>query len=173
MSFAVKRFVAILAFAWAFVAMGAPASAEDATGPALTAVNNKKNELAGTALAREYYAKAVNTVPQVDRDGSVYQFFSGSRGDGAIYWTSQFGAHIVYGAFLDYFLTKGKQEDIGYPVKDPVNGPGDGCPEGSVLKRQIFARIHVSAPGSRGVSTSTTTLCWGPKGTYKGILIGL
>ena len=171
MSFAVKRFVAILAFAWAFVAMGASASAEDATGPGLNAVVSKKNQISTTAVGRDYYARALNT-PQFGPDGSVYQYLSGARGDGAIYWTSQFGAHIVYGAFLDYFLSKQK-DAIGYPVNDPVNGPGDGCPEPSVLKRQSFARIVPGAAGSRAVSTSTTTLCWGPNGTYKGIIIGL
>jgi len=169
MSFAIKRFVAGLAVIVGAMAMAAPAWAEDATGPGANAVVAKRNQIANTATGRDYFQTAHHK-PQWTPDGGVFQYYSGARGDGAIYWSTKTGAHYIYGAFLDYFEAKGHEEGLGYPLIDPQTGPGDGCQAPDTTKRQAFS--HIGNPLKNGkIPTITSNVCWGSAGVYLGVVV--
>lgn len=169
MSFAIKRFVAGLAIILGATAMAAPAWAEDATGPGANAVVAKRNQIANTAIGRDYFQTAHHK-PQWTPDGGVFQYYSGNRGDGAIYWSAKTGAHYIYGAFLDFFSDNGHEAVLGYPLNDPQTGPGEGCPMPDVTKRQAFSQVGSSSRSGGKISTTTTNLCWGANGVIRGVV---
>lgn len=168
MSFAIKRFVAALALIAGTTVVAAPAWAEDATGPGANAVVAKRNQIANTATGRDYFQTAHHK-PQWTPTGGVYQYYSGARGDGAVYWSSKTGAHYIYGAFLEFFQDRGHEAGLGYPLNDPENGPGDGCQGKGVTKRQAFS--HIGEPKNGKIPTTTSNVCWDASGVFLGVVI--
>jgi hypothetical protein len=142
------------------------ALAQSASPAAVSAINAKKN---GTRVPAGYYARTADPVPQRGAGDGAYQYFSGNQGNGAIFWSPKTGAHLVYGAILHYFERNGHEERIGYPINDPLTGPGDGCDAPNTVRRQSFA-IPSRVGGGR-IAVASTVLCEGPGGSvYPGVV---
>jgi hypothetical protein len=160
---ALKYVLPALLFGGVASTAGSVARAEDAAGPGARAVVEKRTQLAGSAEARAYFQRA-HGAPQWTEDGSIIQYFSGDQGDGAIYWSTLGGAHIVYGPLLEHFEAAGTDAH-GDALADPLAGPGDDCAGPDVLKRQPFGLLIFHAREDRA-SSVTRWVCLGPKGAY-------
>ena len=135
-------------------AMNASAKAVDASGPGVTAVQNKRASLPSATHAALFANPAPGTlVPQWTPGGGVYQFFTGSAGTGAIYWEpGKAQAFILYGAILSQFAATGYEVTNGYPRSDERNPqaswPCDQAGLGSPWREQEFGVIRLG--------------CWNP-----------
>ena len=159
MSLVIRRGAAGMIGALGIAVLTTTALAQSATSAATSAINAKRNS---TRLPAGYYARPVDQVPQRATGDGAYQYFSGNQGKGAIYWSSKTGAHLIYGPILNYFERNGHEEGIGYPVEDPLSGPGPGCVEPDTVRRQSFT-IPARVSNSR-LSVAQTVLCEGPRG---------
>jgi hypothetical protein len=142
------------------------AVAQSASSAGASAINAKRN---GTRVPAGYYAKPTGSAPRRGAGDGAYQYFSGSQGSGAIYWSPKTGAHLIYGPILAYFERNGHEERIGYPVDDPLPGPGTGCDAPDTVRRQSFS-VPSRVSGNR-IAVASTVLCEGPGGmVYPGVI---
>jgi hypothetical protein len=128
--------------------MSSVAIAADATGPGVSAVSAKLRSLS-SALRKQNFQTALQSVPQWTPSGGVFQFFAGSIDMGAIYWSQRTGAHIVYGAILHYWAERGYETDIGYPTNDETAGTRKECLAGTTSWQGFVSRDNLA-----------TYLCW-------------
>ena len=159
MSLVIGRGAAGLLGALGIAVLTTSALAQSASPAGTSAINAKRN---GTRVPAGYFARAADPTPQRGSGDGAYQYFSGNQGDGAIYWSPKTGAHIVYGPILIYFERNGREERIGYPINDPLPGPGDGCDLADTVRRQSFA-VPARVGGGR-LAVASTVLCEGPRG---------
>ena len=159
MSLVIGRGAAGLLSALGIAVLTTSALAQSATPAGTAAINAKRNQ---TRLPAGYYARPA-AEPQRGAADGAYQYFTGSQGDGAIYWSPNTGAHLIYGNILFYFERQGRETAIGYPTNDPLPGPCDGCDAPDTVRRQSFALP--SRVSRNQIAVAGTVLCEGPRGT--------
>ena len=120
------------------------ATAQDPVAPEALAAFAEKEKAIPADLRRDYYATVANE-PGSTEHGGAYQYFAGALGDGAIYWSEQTGAHLMYGAILLHFERSGREHVYGYPIEDVQ--PGD--PQ-SVCAPDTVATQHFVWPTKPG-----------------------
>lgn len=113
------------------------------------------------------YYQTQNGGPGAGSDGVVYQYYYGPAGHGAIYYSPEHGAHIVFGAIEAAYRNQGFEARFGAPGNDPSYGPGGGCMNADVVRWQRFTKTVRS--GSRIIFT-TRHICERANGsTYLGV----
>ena len=140
-----------------------------AASPGASAINARATSIPAT-LRRDYYEISSGEVG-IGASGGAWQYFRGQKGDGAIYWSAKTGAHLVYGAYLDYFARHGEEAGLGYPASDPIPGRDDRC-DSDAYAYQFFEKIAKVGAG-RQLTASQMVLCQrsdDPRtGVYEGI----
>lgn len=140
--------LACLALAMGSLAISNHASASAASGPGVSAVNAKLASIS-SGLKAEYFKNKENSVPQWTPSGGVFQYFNGSSGEGAIYWSSGTGAHVIYGAILVFWRQSGYEVVDGYPTSDELAGnPASFCGAGVVREQHFNAADYLCWDGS-------------------------
>lgn len=87
--------------------------------------------------------------------------FSGSGGNGAIYWTNEFGGRSIHGTIYRKYLELGGPSGFGYPTTDETN-VDDG------IGRYNNFRRRTETSDSRSIYWTTTTgEAWGVWGSIR------
>ena len=93
--------------------------------------------------AQAYFAQALDPRPLPGAGGGAYQYFGGSLGKGAIFWSPSTGAQHTFGNLLSYHELLGREQGLGYPRTSPrpLDADGEfGCDPDETLLYQRFVR---------------------------------
>jgi hypothetical protein len=137
----------------AVVLLSATGVAADADETLAPAIGERLAQLPSD-LRIAYFDRPHQAAPVQSPDGGAYQWFSGTLGDGAIYWSQYTGAHIIHEPFLEFFEESGHEQFLGYPATDAIAGPDANkvlgtCSHEETRFRQRFVIVRRDARTGR------------------------
>jgi hypothetical protein len=126
------------------------ASADPASPGGTTAVNNKVASL--DATLRSQYFTGAYAGPNMTNDGiGAFRYYTGSWGEGTIYWSPPSGAHEIHGDIEQLWKSYNYEIGLGYPVTDEL-----GTPDG-IGRYNFFYRLV------NGQLVGRSSIYWSPK----------
>jgi hypothetical protein len=127
------------------------ASADPATPAGTTAVNNKRASLDAT-LRAQYFTGAYSG-PNLTNDGiGAFRYYTGSWGEGTIYWSPPSGAHEIHGDIEQLWKSYNYETGLGYPVTDE-----SGTPDGIGRYNFFYQLVNGQLVGRSSIYWSPNT----------------